>query len=269
MPAIINLGGTFSPQTQNKTVSVGSSALIVTPDPGFLLSSVTVQPTESNITFDGTVTKCGDSLSLNYGQSSTITIPSGYHLGALFIRQQSSNVATTDGDSLLTIAPTGCTCQRTAYHRWPNNSTNAWNINEQCLMYLVHIPNASGATILLTNRGSGNYNSAGAELWLYGEVPSSGGFETTLLYSNAKATGTGSFSYTFTDFYNYGIIATGGYQQPTITTTSSVAWTRDHATVVSTNNSTGWVKENINAGETVTITNSDRIGISIYGIKLR
>ena len=119
--------------------------------------------------FTGNVTKCGDTISMDYNHSGTLTIPSGYHLGAMFIRQQSSNVATTDGDCLLTITPTNCTCTKTAYHRWPNNSTNAWNINEQCLMYLVYIPEGNGASIALQNRGTGNYNSSGAEVWVFDE----------------------------------------------------------------------------------------------------
>ena len=36
-------------------------------------------------------------------------------------------------------------------------------------MYLVYIPEGNGASIALQNRGTGNYNSSGAEVWVFDE----------------------------------------------------------------------------------------------------
>ena len=61
-----------------------------------------------------------------FGKEGTCTIPAETHLALIWVHQQCSNTATTDGDCIWTITPTNCqvTLMRNKLWTGNNNSDN-------------------------------------------------------------------------------------------------------------------------------------------------
>ena len=86
--------------------------------------------------------------------------------------------------------------------------------------------------------------------------------QATLLRSRAGSNQT--TSYTFDHDYDIAIVTVGGYG--TISMTTGSGWTQTHSDNVSSNRAVGWVKYNVQHGESVAVKCNDRYGIAIYGI---
>ena len=84
----------------------------------------------------------------------------------------------------------------------------------------------------------------------------------TLLHSASGQNKT--VSYTFTHKYKTVVIAVGGYSGASIT--SGSGWAQTHSNNSSSNIATGWRKDNVQNGESVSVKCNDRYGIAIYGV---